>query len=437
MTTPVQQTSEPVVITNPLSQLSPDMFVSPSSEAQEKPGDGVEGKQGALLPEDSQTEDQEGQAEDQEEEQLEADSQEDSNHPFHIDLGYEEGNLYTVTLPNGNTLDLPEGAVITNKVGGKVQNYNLAEQMGIASGEIAVSKRLAEIKKKEETLLAEVETHKSRTQAVETTIDEFKTSLLESETPHKALELLADRFEIPLGSLFKSIVRAYKLMEQNIYRDRIAPELAKAGFNLNEEADIKKATAYAQGIYERAWEDMDREVRSKKERASQELSEKGKQEQSVMRAYAAQQLENYGLTVEEAKLGEEQFRKNNPEVEPKTIEEAKEIIRQSAILGFNVKKGRMIGKAIREVDSGLIEDTALIDKLLKLVDPRSHDHEDIVELVKSSSYKTSAGRRRTVLAKDLANNIKTSYATSNGATSKGPRKVVTDMSQIEKAYGFK
>lgn len=448
----ITQPGPKTTIIAPGSQLSPDMFSRTAQEfvkAKGKPApvEGVKGQSQPIVDPGSGSGDFQDDLDDSQDDLDDSqdgieDSQDDlgdlgddtqSFEPYHVDLGYEEGNLYTVTLPNGVTLDLPEDAIIENKVDGKVSQYKLGQQMSVASAEVAFSKRKADLDRKEAQIQAEVSNYRGEIESLRGSVKVFSDKLLSSENPVDALPELSRAFDLPQGQMAKKLLQAARILEAKIHQTKIEPRIS--GLNLGDPKQRETANRIAQDEYESEFSRMDRQFdQLKLEKEAEARAEKQRRDQEINN-YVRQEARGFGLVDSDIQMGitlqkkrlASQGLEDSDDTRP-----VKEKIDEALLLAYGHKKGKLILEAIDKVNPELIENDALVGRLRKIVDPRAHSLEVVVDLVTDMISKTSTDRKK-ILAKNLATSVKRNYS-SNGTSSRKPQ--VGNYESLQKRFGF-
>lgn len=415
----------PAVISGPMD-LSPEMFqgAAPLIKAGE-PEPEIQDETPEIEDESLETGDEVTEIQDESSE-----SQDDSSdEPYHIDLGEFDGqNTYSITLPDGRTLELPAGAKVTNRVDGKIEEFVLGDQLGVASGEVVVQRKLTALKALERDLVAREVQSEERIARSEGVLNGFSEKLQSGNSPLEAFEYLIDNSDIPPGQMIKKIMEANNSYIQQIFNGYVYPEMVRRG----EDPNTNKALV--QELYLKKFYELDGEWKSKKVTAEASRTAQKAASQKSFNSWAEQRAGSLGLNEHEVQLGLANLEKAGYVRDPDhTQEQFAEKVFEEAVL---VKKSKLLFDAISKVDSRLLKSNDIIKELGGMISVGQHKPEDVEKLVRLFAKNKFSPTGKKVLAKNLASKNTIKY--SNGSSPQSGRNtVVKGANDIGKMYGLK
>ena len=405
--------------------ITPDMFQNPPSE-----------QIPAELEDSEITEDIDDSLAINNEEDVSDDTNETQNdssnfeEPYHIDLGEFEGqNTYSITLPDGRTMELPAGSKVTNRVDGKLEEFILGDQLGVASGEIVIQRKIHALKALERDLVAREIQSNERVAKSEGVLNGFSEKLEKGDSPLEAFEYLIDNSNIPPGQMIKKIMAANNQYIKQIFNGYVYPEMVARG----EDPNTNKALV--QELYHKRFVELDTEWRTNKAQAEASQNAERAASQQSFNSWAEQRAGTLGLNEQEVKLAYTKLEESGYVRNPNdTQEQFAERVFDEAIL---IKKSKLLFDAISKVDSRLLKNNEIIKELGDIISVKQHKPEDVEKLVRLFSKNKFSPTGKKVLAKNLASKNIIKYSNNNGSKTSSRNTVVKSVKDINKLYGFK
>jgi len=338
----------------------------------------------------------------------------------YLDIGEFEGKTYKVRLPNGNVLEIPEGAQVFNKVDGEIKPMSFKEQMSVSSGNAAISKRLSEIEYTRNELKAEKEAVASRNTEIMESLAAFQAAIYKPQEvdPELAIEALSDAFGVEPGTLLDSIIAMGQRVGSTIFQNEIIPKMRAMGIDVEKAmvttnpAEIAYRDNLIRTLSREAFETRNAKFRG----AKAETFKKAEQEKASavdnVKAYVKAQYDNYGINDDDVKftmdlIGPDEVRKSKAKGLKTHAEEMIELaVHHKKILNFNA--------IVEEMKLPLNDDQkiALFGKVSKIYVPGRHDKAALMDIV--TGLNSSLPKKKVaVTKKEVASRLRAGHTSTN------------------------
>lgn len=357
---------------------------------------------------------------------------------LYLDIGEYEGKKYRVELPDGKVLEIPEGAKIYNKIDGRVEPFALSEQMSVASGNVAISRRFNQLKVEKEALTAEKEALETSRRGFSGTIENFKRSLA-SEDPEAGIQGLAEALDMEPGTFIETILSASNILGTRILNQEILPRLAREGVDVSKITNPKtpEEAAFRDMVLRQASKEAFQQRNDLyRTRQASKIEEKRSQEiktRQDVENYERSQYKALGLEEKDVQIALEVL-KNVGELEPlkqETKGNPKELIDRIFEKAYDYRRIGDIRQVLNRVSKGLKDDNKFVSDVARLYVPGKHSMDDLETIIRSQiKLKTNSKTIKVApTKKEVAQNVSKSY---DKVVDK--RQVFKSVDEIRKAF---
>ena len=364
--------------------------------------------------------DDDGDEKDEEEE--EGEEEKEPSERSYLDIGEFEGLKYRVELPDGNYLEVPANAKIFNKVDGKYQPFELREQMGAASGTVAINKRLQELNLEKESVVTYSEKVQEREAELTGSLQTFITSL-RSDDPEQGILALSAVLDIEPGTLLDSIIGMGQIVGTKIFEKELIPKFKKMGINVDEmfNSSDPKVVAYRNALLQAASKEAYEERNQKyKGQRSQKVEEREATKLATnqeVHAYAVSKLETLGISEDDVLFAEKVLKYKNDgafeEIQALRGTSPKKYIDAMTDHALHYKKAIDIDTAVQKFNPALKKVPGFYEKVAKIYVPGKHSVDQLDEIIKG----LGADSNRKVVQvqkKRVAERLQNSYSVNKG-----------------------
>lgn len=321
-----------------------------------------------------------------------------------LDTGYEipKGEkAFKVTLPDGNFMMLPEGAKISNKVDGKVEDYSLGDQLRRAGGDVAVETRLANAKRQEDdarVLYQEVSSYKKDLETREKSI----VDTILSGNPVAAFEELGKVYDIAPGDLISSLFSGFKKFSDDFIADHIISSLPKGVDYASEEGQ-----RYAQMIFKQKMGDLNNLYHNQKIENAKSKETEARKSKEGQEARGAELLKSSGLSEDVALKA----RRSLDETDPGWSKGLSyvELVEKVLERGESVWYADVLSSIVSELPESWKSDADFLKEVTSSISPKVHSFEKAKKLIRAisrshfegvASPKPSSAKKKKMLVKD-------------------------------------
>jgi len=383
-------------------------------------------KEDAPEPEDSTTSDDEPKPED---------ATVSDEEVYVLDIGDFEGKTYRVVLPNGNILEIPEGSQIYNKVDGEVKPLPLKEQMSVASGSVAISKRLSEIEYTRREIEEQKQSVLQRDKQISDSLETFRGAVYSGEVdPEVAIEALSDAFGVEPGTLLDSIIAMGQKVGARIFQNEIAPKMRAMGLDIQramtttDPAEITYRDNLIRSLSKEAFEARNAKYRGQRAEVYQRTQDQKAGAVEAVKTFVQSQYDTFGINDDDVKftmdlIGPDEVRKSKAKG---LKEHAKEMIE----LAVHHKKILNFNTALEEMKVNLKDDekVALFQKVSKIYVPGRHGKDALLDIITGSL--NGIPRKKVVpTKKEVASKLKSAH-TATSVNINGSFKKVDDFKKL-------